>query len=152
MSRLRVPVATLAGIFVLAVSTAILITEVQGDASPPTTASVALAAVAGVVALVGREHLAALVAADALLAGAALMSLFGIGAIFTIPLVPMLVATADASAARPEPRHLMRSTAAFGFAAGPGRQTAAIVRRARDGVVRQIIRPEPEEPNLRRSA
>jgi hypothetical protein len=153
MLRLRFPLGPVGGVLALALGVVSVAAERHHGGSGPGLASAILAGVAGGLALFRGDRLVALVAADALLAGAVTLNLLGLGAAFVVPLLPMLVATADASAGRPEPRHLARSTAAVGFAAGPARQTAAVVRKARDAAARRLLRAERNEPEpLRRSA
>jgi hypothetical protein len=153
MSRLRIPLAPLAGGLALAVAAAVLITEVAHDGSGPMTSSVVLGAAGGALALWQHDHLGALVTADALLAGAVLLTLFGLGAVFVFPLLGLLVATVFAPAGQPQPKHLAPWTFASGFAAGPVRQSAHAIRKARDVMLRRLVRPESGEPEpLRRSA
>jgi hypothetical protein len=119
MSRLRFPVAPCAGALALALGVVAVAVERHG-ASSTAIASAVLAGGAGGLALWHGDRFAALVVADALLAGAVMMSLFGLGAMFVLPLLPMLAATVDTPARGVRPKHHRPSTVAT-FAAGPVR-------------------------------
>jgi hypothetical protein len=130
MSRLRFPLGPAAGVLALALGAIVIILAVERHhpVGAP-LASAILAGVAGGLALWQGDRLVGLVAADALLAGAVLVTLFGLGAVFVVPLVPMLVVTVDLPARRPRPRHVRPSTVAT-FAAGPVRQLPLLRRSA----------------------
>jgi hypothetical protein len=153
MSRLHVTLAPISGALALVLAAAGLIAETTHGGSVSMTASVVLGALGGGLALWQHRRLGALVTADALLAGAVLVSLFAFGTIFVFPLVPMLVATAATPATVPQAKHGTPSAFAPAFAAGLASQSGSVVRRAGAAVARRLVRAPMDQPEpVRRSA
>jgi hypothetical protein len=154
MSRLPVPISPIAGAVALGLAAALVVLGLAHGGSSLLILSAILGAVGGGVAVWNHDRLPALSAADAFLAAAVLVSLWGPGALFVLPLMGMVVATVDTPARVPQPRHLAPSRfVTEGFAAGPVRRSASVVRGLRN-VVAQRIPPseEPDPEQLRRTA
>jgi hypothetical protein len=154
MSRLPVPLAPVAGALALGLALATLVLDVGHGVSASLTMTALLGAAAGGLGVWNHDRLPALAAADAFLAGAVLLGLWGFGALFVFPLMGMVAATLDTPARQPSPRHLLPSRfATEGFAAGPVRRSASVVRVLRGAVANRIPRSdEPESEPLRWTA
>jgi hypothetical protein len=132
MARPSAPLAPIAGAVALALAMATVVVEATHGGSLSMTASAVLGAAGGGVGLWQYDRLPALVAADALLAAAVLLGLWGFAALFVVPLVAMGVATLSTSAHQTPARHLAPSRfAATAFAAGPLRRPRRAERQAR---------------------
>jgi hypothetical protein len=151
MSRLRIPLAPVAAGLALALSVGVLLTELaHGAASAPKTASAILGGAAAVVALWHYDRMSGLAVADALLAGAVLVSMWGMGGLFVFPLLAMVAATLGTPVRQPRPKHLAPAGVTTTFVAGPVRRPVASIRRAGTGAVSRLRRSEA--PPLRRTA
>jgi hypothetical protein len=154
MSRLPVPLAPIAAALALGLALATVLLEVAHGGSASLTMSAVLGAGAGALVLWHHDRLPALAAADGLLAGAVLASLWGFAALFVFPLLVMVAATVDTPARRPRPRHLAPARlGTAGFVAGPLRRSTTVVHKVRTAVASRVTRPgERESQPLRRTA
>ena len=121
MSRLRFPLAPAAGVLAIAFAVVALAATGHRGTTGSVLVTAVLAGMGGALAVWHSDRVAALVAADALLASAVVATLFGLGAMFVVPLLGMLVATVDTPARTSRPKHL-KPTNVVAFAAGPVRQ------------------------------
>jgi hypothetical protein len=149
-----VPLAPVAGALALGLALATLILDVGHGVSASLTMTALLGAAAGVLGVWNHDRLPALAAADAFLAGAVLLGLWGFGALFVFPLMGMAAATLDTPARQPRPRHLAPSRLVTeGFAAGPVRRSVSVLQLVRNAVAsRTPGSNEPDAEPVRRTA